>query len=592
MKMKNNTLEKLMMQMFAKEDKQTSLRTGKFGVIYTRVSTLEQATNNGSLEFQAKLNHEFAKRNGIVIRESFGGKFESAKTDGRKEFQRMLTYVRKHKDITYIIISNYDRFSRTGPGAAKISEDLRKEGIIVKSVTQDIDTTTASGRLQENFMHLMNNFDNIAKSERTKLHTKEVMEKGYWPYATPLGYDNLKKKQRACFHEYVITEEGKELKKAFILKAAGKLTNKEIINLLQAKGVRITEKTFSQIISNVFYAGYVTGKLVKGKLIKGHHPPLIDLKTFLKANEVLRQGNNIGVPKVFRHEQVPLKIFVKDEQSGAPFTGYTTKNNWYYKTKSTAVPVNVKAEKLNQQFVKFLEQFEYRSDMKNKLKKLILDTISKKLQVALEDNKSIKKQITEKMGQLEKIEKKYLLDEIDRELYIKHTTKIKSEIAELSQNLGSSEMNSSNLEKAVEKCLSIAQNLSGAWIRAGFENKRRVQSLICPQGVVYNKENEVVRTEKVNSLFALIPYSKRVIEENKKGNLEKDYLNSASVPTKGIEPSHPCEWQILSLLRLPIPPHGLQMVCKYNGIILNCPKFLQGIFFDNNIPLLATILLG
>ena len=29
------------------------------------------------------------------------------------------------------------------------------------------------------------------------------------------------------------------------------------------------------------------------------------------------------------------------------------------------------------------------------------------------------------------------------------------------------------------------------------------------------------------------------------------------VPTKGIEPSHPCEWQILSLLRLPIPPHGL-----------------------------------
>ena len=28
------------------------------------------------------------------------------------------------------------------------------------------------------------------------------------------------------------------------------------------------------------------------------------------------------------------------------------------------------------------------------------------------------------------------------------------------------------------------------------------------------------------------------------------------MPTKGIEPSHPCEWQILSLLRLPIPPHG------------------------------------
>ncbi len=34
------------------------------------------------------------------------------------------------------------------------------------------------------------------------------------------------------------------------------------------------------------------------------------------------------------------------------------------------------------------------------------------------------------------------------------------------------------------------------------------------------------------------------------------------VPTKGIEPSHPCEWQILSLLRLPIPPHG-QIIYKF-----------------------------
>ena len=33
-------------------------------------------------------------------------------------------------------------------------------------------------------------------------------------------------------------------------------------------------------------------------------------------------------------------------------------------------------------------------------------------------------------------------------------------------------------------------------------------------------------------------------------------FNLFLVPTKGIEPSHPCEWQILSLLRLPIPPHG------------------------------------
>ena len=29
------------------------------------------------------------------------------------------------------------------------------------------------------------------------------------------------------------------------------------------------------------------------------------------------------------------------------------------------------------------------------------------------------------------------------------------------------------------------------------------------------------------------------------------------VPRTGIEPAHPCEQQILSLLRIPIPPSGL-----------------------------------
>jgi hypothetical protein len=35
------------------------------------------------------------------------------------------------------------------------------------------------------------------------------------------------------------------------------------------------------------------------------------------------------------------------------------------------------------------------------------------------------------------------------------------------------------------------------------------------------------------------------------------------VPETGIEPAHPCERQILSLLRLPIPPPGLACPDKF-----------------------------
>jgi hypothetical protein len=51
---------------------------------------------------------------------------------------------------------------------------------------------------------------------------REVLLKGYWPYGTPLGYQNLKPKHRAVDHKYVITEEGKLIKKAFSGKWKGR----------------------------------------------------------------------------------------------------------------------------------------------------------------------------------------------------------------------------------------------------------------------------------------------------------------------------------------------------------------------------------
>jgi hypothetical protein len=80
---------------------------GVDAVVYTRVSSQEQAENNGSLEVQLKYCNNYAKTNSIQIKEYFGGSYESAKSDGRKEFLRMIEYVKKHKNISYIIVFNF-----------------------------------------------------------------------------------------------------------------------------------------------------------------------------------------------------------------------------------------------------------------------------------------------------------------------------------------------------------------------------------------------------------------------------------------------------------------------------------------------------
>ena len=516
----------------------SSKKRGGEGVVYTRVSSKEQAENNGSLEVQRKYCDNYASSNAIAIREYFGGSFESAKTDGRKEFQRMLEYVRKNKSISYIIVFNYDRFSRTGAAASQLSEQLRTEGIIVKSVTQDIDTSTAIGRLQENFFHMLNNFDNRLKSDRTSINTREVMLKGFWPYATPMGYKNLKPKHRACFHEYVITEEGKQLRKGFQMIAEQKYQFKDVVDHLSRRGVRITKTSFRHVFSNPFYAGFVTGRLVGGKLIKGLHPPLVDIKTFMRVQDILNDNPIAGVPKVSRHDEIPLKTFACDETSRRPFTGYKTKGIWYYKTKDGPTPVNVNAKYLNSAFTNLLSQYQYKPQLRKKIEAAMSAKLKQRIVGVAKDAAQIKKKIAEKKAFLEKIEYKFITDQISGDIYQKHSDKIRTEIAALSKETDMSQIDGSNLELAVSKCLTIAQNLIQAWVSADYEKKQRLQKLVFPEGILYNKQKGVVRTSKVNCLFEAIPLLERGSAENKKGDSVKNRLKSNQVPRTGFEPAH------------------------------------------------------
>jgi site-specific DNA recombinase len=537
--MKNNQYEQLLEKQTSTKYQVKAILRGGDGIIYTRVSSLEQAQNNGSLEVQLKYCKDFAAANKILVREIFGGTYESAKTDGRKEFKRMIDYARKHKNISYIIVINFDRFSRTGIGASHLSEQLSKEGIIIKSVTQDIDTTTAIGRLQENFFHLLNNYDNRLKSDRTIINTREVMLKGYWPYATPMGYQNIHPKQRACFHEYVITDEGKMIRKGFRMLAERKYLFQDVINLLRLHGVGITDKSFRHVFTNPFYAGFVTGKLVVGKLIKGKHPALIDIKTFLEVQEVLNDNPVAGIPKKTRHDEVPLKAFARDEVSNVQLTGYQSKGIWYYKTKKSDIPVNVSAKHLNELFVQLLTKYEFNPSQKGIIQKKMIDALKGVLSKRTEETSLIKKKISEKKALLEKLEEKFINDQISDEIYQKHASKLKVEIEQISNNLASVEFSGSNLEKVVSNCLSVAQNLSQAWISANYENKQCLQKLVFPEGMVYNKKTGAVLTPRVNSLFASIPLLAGVSDQKRKGDSRTNRLNSSRVPRTGFEPAHP-----------------------------------------------------
>ena len=84
---------------FAKGKKENKKAESGNALIYTRVSSSEQVDGQ-SLEVQLEKCREYAAKHSYTILGEFGGTYESAKSDKeRKEFNRMLDYIRDSRKL-------------------------------------------------------------------------------------------------------------------------------------------------------------------------------------------------------------------------------------------------------------------------------------------------------------------------------------------------------------------------------------------------------------------------------------------------------------------------------------------------------------
>ena len=533
---------------FAKVLDVQNVRSTKNCVIYTRVSSKEQAENNTSLTSQKMYCEEYCKKNGYAIKAYFGGTFESAKGDERKEFKKMLEYVRINKSIDTILVYSYDRFSRSGTNAAYLSQELQKTGVKVNAVSQQIDTSSPSGRLHRDMLYLFSQFDNEPRKDKVVNGMIENLRQGYWVAAPPFGYTNLNRKEKVKNHKYIINEQGELLKEGFRLKAETSLTNKEIVAKLRKKGCKVNYKSFTRILTNPFYCGYIVHALIPAEIYQGGHPALVTEVVFAEANKVISGEPRSGISKKHKVNELPLKMFAKaqlcdaialsDNAAGTatPLTGYRKKGIYYYKTYQAEKAVNVNAKHLNNLFTEELRKYEYENKHTDKLKEEIKWLITERLSGQLNEQTQLKKQLTELTGKIEKPELRFINSELTKELFEKYDEKFREEKAGLERKLANSRFDSSNLENIIDRGLKIAQNASKLWHDWDYDDKQDLQKLIYPEGIIYNKKKDIVRTPRINSFFEPIPQLVSFLEGNEKSHLFKGGLNSRLVVPTGIEP--------------------------------------------------------
>ena len=533
MKENQSLKNEMLLKQFAKgkssEEKELGVQNC---VIYTRVSSKEQMDTNQSLEWQKKYCLEYAIKNKLNIQGYFGGTYESAKSDERKEFTRMLKFVKSSKEkISYILVYSLDRFSRTGDSAIYISGELKKTGVNIMAVTQPIDTNSHSGALQQNIQFIFSKYDNDLRRQKTIDGMREKLLKGDWIGHAPTGYAFIK---GAPTQTIIVSEKGEAIKQAFTWRANG-MTYDQIIAKLKPLGVFMPKQTLTTIFRNPFYCGFMSHNLLNGEVIKGNHPALIDEKLFLRANELKKTD---GFKSKKENDYLPLKGFVKDADSNASFTGYLVKKKglYYYKANRVGIKINRSAEMMHGKFKELLANYTIDSSHIEPLKIQLQYTWEN----LTESNTSEKKILSLKLNEVEEglynLRKRHAIGTVSLDVYEQFSNEMMTQKETVLEELEKLNQKLSNPKELIHFACKLATNLAPVWSSGDYFQKQMFQNVLFPNGLLYDVKIEHYRTPIVNSAIACIADLSKGLREMKNGNPLFLEENSRSVARSGLEP--------------------------------------------------------
>ena len=276
---------------------------------YCRVSTDKEDQAN-SFEAQQRYFRDYIERQpdwelqGIYADEGLSG----TSTRKRVEFNKMLRAAELGQ-IDLIVTKEVSRFARNTVDALEITRSLRRRGIGVLFLNDNLNTLSNDGELRLTIMSSMAQDESRKTSERSKWGQTRSMEKGVVFGGSLLGYDVIGGKMtvnpegaeivRLIFHKYL--QEGKgcgtiarELREGGILSSKGNClwSSATIAKILKNEkycGDLIQKKTYTpDFLTHEKKYNHGEELLVE---LRNHHEAIIDRETWQAVQRELYRRN-------------------------------------------------------------------------------------------------------------------------------------------------------------------------------------------------------------------------------------------------------------------------------------------------------------
>jgi DNA invertase Pin-like site-specific DNA recombinase len=142
---------------------------------YVRVSTQEQAESRLGLEAQRAAITAWAASRGLEVTI-----YEDAGITGTSMEKRpaLEAALRAAADGAVLVAYSLSRFARSTRDMLIIAERLKRQGADLVSLTESIDTTTATGRLVFTLLSALSQFERDLTAERTKAALAALKARG------------------------------------------------------------------------------------------------------------------------------------------------------------------------------------------------------------------------------------------------------------------------------------------------------------------------------------------------------------------------------------------------------------------------------
>ncbi len=368
--------------------------------LYMRVSTEDQAREGFSLPEQKERLEFFCKLKNYEIIDYYQDAGISAKTGNhRPEFERLKNDI-KAKKINTIVALKLDKITRSIYDWENLMNFLDENDAYLDCVNDEINTTSANGKMISRLLMSVSQNEIERTSERTKIGLAGAIKSGHIPHIAPLGYKHQDKK-------LVIDYSTKDIViRIFDLYYNG-YSYQKISNLFNEEKVlgkdNWRDSTIQTILENEIYKGdFVHGKRTKSPIYYEDVVEPIVSKEMWADCQVQKKKNSRSYQRTLTYLYLQKLKCPKCNRilGGKATTKKNGKTYFYYYCNDCKV--QFKENLINEYFEKFIDELTEYDSVVNQF---FLPMIKQKFD---EPKEQLEKEINNQKNKLERIKKAYI----------------------------------------------------------------------------------------------------------------------------------------------------------------------------------------